>query len=266
MPLGVSRILLALNIGNTNLTGAVWDSEHLLTQFRLHTDLDRTADEYGALIGTVLDQNGVTSSDVRSVAICSVVPVLTSVIAASSARYSTGQPLIVGPGLSTQISIGYEDPGQLGADRIANAEAAYLRYGGPVVVADLGTATTVDAVTSDGVFAGGAIAPGIGISVEALLQRTARLGRVELTAPETAIGRSTSAGLRSGVIFGFAGQVDALVDRISKELGGAARIVATGGLAHLIAPVSRTIEEVVPLLTLDGIRLIHDRNRPAAAR
>jgi type III pantothenate kinase len=261
--MGVADILLALNVGNSNITGAVWEGERLAAHFRLHTQTARTVDEYSVLIKALLAQRDVGRDMVHAVAICSVVPPLTSVIVSAVDGLGDSDPLLVGPGLRTAITLGYEDPTQLGPDRIANAEAAYARYGGPVIAVDMGTATTVDAVTGLGVFEGGAIAPGVGISVDALYGRASRLRRVDLAVPERAIGRNTADGLRSGVILGFAGQVDALVRHISRELGGTPYVVATGGLAYLIAPASQTINDVVPLLTLEGIRLIDSRNRAA---
>lgn len=253
-------MLITLNIGNTNTSGAAWDGQRPAAAWRLRTDPGRTADEYAVVLGALLAHHGVDRRRVNAVALCSVVPSLTPVFAAVAGTCWGVEPLVVHPGLSLGIRLGYENPGELGADRIANAVAAYSRYGGPVIVVDLGTATTVDAVTADGVFEGGAIAPGVGISSEALFRRAARLSGVQLTMPERAIGRSTAAGLRSGIVFGFAGQVDALVARVSAELGGPALVVATGGLASLIQPASHTIREIEPLLTLEGIRLIHDRN------
>ncbi|MDP2872806.1 MAG: type III pantothenate kinase [Bacillota bacterium] len=254
-------MLLVVNIGNTNITVAVYSGERPLVCGRLHTDIRRTADEYAIVLDGLMARHGLEPGQVESVAVCSVVPELIPVFAAVARDQLMADALTIGPGLALGIELGYEDPGELGADRIADAEAAYSRYGGPVIAVDLGTATTVNAVTAAGLFAGGAIAPGIGIASEALFQRAVRLPRIELSVPPNAIGRSTADGLRSGIVFGFAGQVDALVTRVAGELGGHPTVVATGGLAHVVSQVSRTIEHVDPLLTLEGIRLIHDRNR-----
>ena len=191
----------------------------------------------------------------------SVVPPLTVPVQRMINRYFGVDPLIVGPGIKTGICIKAENPREVGADRIVNAIAAFEKYGGPLVIVDFGTATTFCAVDHNGDYLGGAIAPGIGISTEALFQRAAKLPRIELVKPKSVIGRNTVAGMQAGIIFGFVGQVDEIVRRMQDELGGDTGVVATGGLANLIAPESKTIDEVDENLTLDGLRILYERNR-----
>jgi type III pantothenate kinase len=201
---------------------------------------------------------------VESAAISSVVPPLTDVWERMCRRYFGVTPLVVGPGVRTSMRILYENPKEVGADRICNALAVFEKHGGPAIVVDFGTATTFTAVTADGDFAGGAIAPGIGISVDALAEHTAQLPRVELVKPKTVIGRSTVTAMQSGIIYGFVGQVEEIVRRMRAELGGRAVTVATGGWAELIVGECRCFDHLDPLLTLEGLRLIHERNRTPA--
>lgn len=252
-------MLLAIDVGNTNLVLGVYAGPELRGHWRLSSDQRRTADEYGAAVTALLARGGIP--EVSGAAICSVVPALTPVIAQMCRSYLGQEAMVLGNEGYPGLEIAYDRPEDLGADRIANAVAAYDKYGGPTIVADFGTATTYDAISGSGAFLGGAIAPGIGISTEALFQRAARLGRVPLVRPAAAIGRSTAGCLQSGIIYGFAGQADAMVRRIASELGGSPRVIATGGLATLVAGVSDTIELVDPMLTLDGLRLVYGRAR-----
>ncbi len=256
-------MLLVVDVGNTNIVAGVYrdGAEELVVHWRLSTEASRTADEYGLLFKALFDYDGLPFSGVKAVIVSSVVPNLTPAIEWMSEKYFKVRPLIVGPGIKTGINILYEDPKEVGADRIVNAVAGYAKYGGPLIVVDFGTATTFDAITADGAYLGGAIAPGIGISTEALFEHAAKLSRIELARPKSVIGRTTVASMQSGIIFGFAGQVDELVRRIRKELGGRARVVATGGFAPLIAKETTTIEVVDPLLTLEGLRLVYLKNR-----
>jgi type III pantothenate kinase len=193
------------------------------------------------------------------IVLCSSVPQLVHEYEAFADRWAGAELLVLGPGVSTGVPIRYDDPREVGPDRIANAVAARERHGAPCVVVDFGTSTNFDAVSSAGEYVGGVIAPGIEISMDALFARAARLVKVDLVAPETAIGKTTVAGLQAGLFYGFAGQVDGIVERMQDELGGGAKVIATGGLAELIAPHSKTIEQVAPLLTLDGLRLLWSR-------
>jgi len=257
-------MLLVIDIGNTNIVAGVYreSSDSLLHHWRLSTDPNRTADEYGLLFKGLFDYDGLAFGGVRAVIISSVVPHLTPALEWMTQKYLKLEPLIVGPGIKTGMNILYEDPKEVGADRIVNAVAAINKYGpGPLIVVDFGTATTFDALSPDGAYLGGAIAPGLGISTEALFEHAAKLSRIELVRPKSVIGKTTVASMQSGIIFGFAGQVDELVRRIKQELGGKAKVVATGGFAPLIAKETSTIDVVDPFLTLEGLRLVYLRNR-----
>lgn len=255
-------MLLTIDVGNTNTTFAVFDGQTLKADWRIGTVSRRTADEYAALILTLFEAKGLSFGDIDGAAISSVVPAtIDQLVLLADKHLGISSPLVLSAGLDLGVEIRYRPTTDVGADRIANAVAAHAKYGGKVIVVDFGTATTLDAVGEDGAYLGGAIAPGIQVSLEALLDKAARLTGVQLAAPERAIGDSTSASLQSGVIFGTAGQVDALVERFQKEMGGGAKVIATGGLAELIAPHSRTIECCDPMLTLDGLRIIYERTR-----
>jgi type III pantothenate kinase len=256
-------MLLVVDVGNTNIVAGVYPDgeDQLLLNWRLSTDPHRTDDEYGLLFNGLFAYNGISFNAVTAVVISSVVPPLTPALERMIEKYFRLKPLVVGPGVKTGINILYEDPKEVGADRIVNAIAAYSKYGGPLVLVDFGTATTFDAVSADGAYLGGAIAPGIGISTDALFEHAAKLSRIELARPKSVIGRTTVASMQSGIIFGFAGQVDELVRRIRQELGGSAKAVATGGFASLIAKETATIDIVDPFLTLEGLRLIYLKNR-----
>lgn len=253
-------LLLAIDVGNTNIVAGLYRHRTLINHWRLPTRRDATADELGLQLYGLFGLAGISPGDVTGVAISSVVPPLGPVLEETARRYFACQPLVVGPGIRTGIDIRYEDPREVGADRIANAVAAYARWGGPCIVVDFGTATTFDAISAEGVYLGGAIAPGIGISAEALVEKAARLHPVELVRPKSIIGRNTVSSMQAGIIYGFVGQVDGICRRMREELGGQAHVVATGGLASLVAPDSATIEFVEPMLTLEGLRLIYERN------
>lgn len=252
-------LLLAIDIGNTNTVVGVFRQAGLLHSWRLATDRETTGDQLALQILTLFSHHGLRRDEVEGIAVSCVVPPLGPAVEELGNRYFGRLPLFVTFRTPTGITVKNDNPAEVGADRIVNAAAAYHRYGGPVIVVDFGTATTVDAVSAAGEYLGGAIAPGVGISISALFREAAMLPRIELARPAAAIGRNTVAGMQSGFVFGFAGQVDGLVRRIRHELGGG-HVVATGGLAHLIAPECETVNEVDQLLTLTGLRLIFERN------
>ncbi|HWR40464.1 MAG TPA: type III pantothenate kinase [Patescibacteria group bacterium] len=254
-------MLLVFDIGNTNIVLGVYDGENLTHHWRISTDKQKTGDEYGILLHNLFAYRGLTLQDINAIVISSVVPPLVVPLVRMCKRYFEVEPLVVGPGVKTGISIKYENPREVGADRIVNAIAAYDRYGGPVIVVDFGTATTFCVINQNGDYLGGAIAPGIGISTEALFQRAAKLPRIELVKPKQVICRNTVSSMQSGIIYGAVGQVDGIVKRIKAELGSEAKVVATGGLANLIAEASITIDTVDTFLTLDGLCLIYKLNQ-----
>ncbi len=233
----------------------------LLDHWRLHSDQDRTEDEMALLVMQFLAMHGFSfEDDVTGMAISSVVPRVTAALRMMTERYFGFPALVLEPGTRTGMPILYDNPKEVGADRIANSVAAYDKYGGPTIMVDFGTATTVDAVSEGGEYLGGAILPGIEISMDALFATAAGLKKVELVEPKNLIGKSTVESIQSGAIHGFTGQVDVLVDKFTDELGDAT-VVATGGLAELIAPMSRTIDHIEPWLTLHGLRIVFERNR-----
>lgn len=250
-------MLLAIDVGNTQTVLGLFDGDRLTQQFRLGTVRTSTADELSVLVRAFVDLE-----TLNGIVLCSSVPPLVREYEAFAERWAGVDLLVLGPGVPTGVPIRYDDPREVGADRIANTVAARERHGAPAVVVDFGTSTNFDVVNGSGEFAGGVLAPGVEISMDALFARAARLPRVPFAAPERVISQTTVAALQSGLVYGFAGQVDAIVDRIRDELGAPdAPVVATGGLADLIAPHSRTITAVDPELTLQGLRLVWARNR-----
>lgn len=258
-------MLLVLDIGNTNVTLGVFDGTTLKSTWRLATDPRRMPDEYGLLMANVLAYRGVQPSDITGACICCVVPPLIPTFEEVCRNYFSVQPLTVSAGVKTGISIQYDAPRDVGTDRVADAVAALKLYGGPVIVVDFGTATVFDAVSADGRYLGGALAPGIILSADALFQSTSQLRRVELVPPASAIGRNTVSAMQSGLIFGYAGLVEGMVARFKSELAYDAKVIATGGLAELMARETSVFDAVNPDLTLLGLRLIYDLNRDPPA-
>ena len=257
-------MLLTIDVGNTNIVIGGYDGEKLVSSWRVNTDADRTTDEYAVLLDGLLHYAQRSLADVSGVVLCSVVPALTSTFEDLAEQYCHTQPIVVGPGTRTHVKILYENPREVGADRIANAVAALHLYGGPAIVIDFGTATTFDALSADGEYLGGAIAPGLTISADALFQRAARLYRVELKRPKMAIGRNTASSIQAGLIYGYVGLIEGLIARFQQEMGPA-RVIATGGLSNVIARETTSIEIINPLLTLEGLRLIHLMSKTVAA-
>jgi type III pantothenate kinase len=254
-------MLLAIDIGNTNIIFGVFEDKKLRATWRIATGIHRMPDEYAVILLSLLSQQKLGASDVTKVAMCSVVPPLTAIFEELSQRYFHTSPLVVRAGVKTGVRIRLDNPAEAGADRIVDAAAAHHLYGGPLIIVDLGTATTFDTVSREGDYLGGAIAPGLGIAAETLFTNTAMLPRVELTRPEHAIGTNTITAMQSGLIFGYIGLIEGIIARIQQELGEKARVVATGGYAKLIAKETPFIDVVNPDLTLEGLRLVYMMNR-----
>jgi type III pantothenate kinase len=253
-------MLLAVDVGNTQTVLGLFDADRLVDHWRIATDKMRTGDELGVLLGGLFDLE-----PVEGICLSTTVPTLVREWTRLADRVVEATILVVGPGVKTGIPIRYDDPREVGPDRIVNAVAARARYGAPVIVVDFGTSTNFDVVSVAGEYVGGVLAPGIEISMEALFARAARLVGVDFAAPATVIGKTTVAGLQSGLVYGFAGQVDGIAHRIRAELDSPdAPVIATGGLADLVAPHSETISEVAPFLTLEGLRLVWVLNRDDA--
>jgi type III pantothenate kinase len=254
-------MLLAIDIGNSNVVWGIFDRQTLKGHWRAATDPSKTADEYGLLFASLLQRAGVEPDQITGVILSSVVPALIPIFDAMTETYFHRFPIVVSSELDTGLQIRYDRPHEIGSDRLVNAAAAYARYRCCLIVVDFGTATTFCTVTHHGEYLGGAIAPGIRTAAEALFTRTAKLPMVDLVRPKTVIGRDTATSLQSGLIFGFTGLVDGIVERIQQELEQKALVIATGGMAAIIAPESRSIQEVRPFLTLEGLELLYRRTR-----
>ncbi len=255
-------MILVLDVGNTNIVLGVYNNKALVHSWRISTDKHKTADEYGIQIRILFQYAEIEYRQINAVVISSVVPPIMPALEQMTEKYFGMKPLVVGPGVKTSMPIKYDNPREVGADRIVNAIAAIEIYGGPLIIVDFGTATTFCAISRQGEYLGGAIAPGVGISTEALVGKAAKLPRIELVKPRAVIGKTTIASMQSGIIYGIVGQVDGIVIRIKAEMGTEANVVATGGLAELISKESATINIVNPNLTLEGLRIIYERNRP----
>ncbi len=254
-------MLLVIDVGNSNIVLGIYEGAQRVRNWRLSTDKSRTSDEYAVLLHSLFSQAGLGFASISAAIISSVVPPLTGVMEAISHDFFRLTPFVVGPGIKTGMPIQYDNPREVGADRIVNAVAGYEKHRSALVIVDFGTATTFDYVNQKGEYCGGAIAPGLAISLEALFQRASKLPRVDIAKPPHIIAKNTVNSMQAGVFYGYVGLVDGIVSRIKAESHDTPRVIATGGLANLIAPESATIEEVDDFLTLDGLRILYERNR-----
>jgi type III pantothenate kinase len=254
-------MLLVVDVGNTNIVLGIYHGRKLVCDWRISTDKAKTSDEYGILIRELFRGAGLEFKDVKAIIISSVVPTLSGVLERLSLNYFGYSPVVVGPGIRTGMPIQYDNPKEVGADRIVNAVAGYEKYKTSLIIVDFGTATTFDYVNRKGEYCGGAIAPGLVISMEALFQRASKLPRVDIIKPPVVIARNTVNSMQAGIFYGYVGLVDEIVSRMRAESKDTPRIIATGGLAGMIAPESKTIEAVEDYLTLEGLRILYERNR-----
>lgn len=257
-------MLLVIDVGNTNIVLGVFDGKELKYDWRISTDKDKTSDEYGLLFEQIFKYNGIDISEVEDIIISSVVPNLMHSLPNMCLRYFKKNPIVIGPGVKTGMNIKYDNPKEVGADRIVNAVAAYDKYGGPLIIVDSGTAITFCCVNKEGEYLGGAIAPGIRISADALFLRTAKLPKVEIIKPEKVIGKNTVSSIQSGLVYGYIGMIDYIIEKMIGEMGVDSeeiKIIATGGFSNLVAKESKYIQKIDKLLTLEGLRIIYERNK-----
>jgi type III pantothenate kinase len=254
-------MLLVIDVGNTNTVIGLYDDEKLLHSWRIRTVADHTTDEYGMLIFNLYKTGKVSSKSVKDIVISCVVPPMLNILEPLCEKYFHIKPLIVGPGIKTGMPINYDNPREVGADRIVNAMAGYEKYGGDLIIVDFGTATTFDYVSKNGEYMGGCISPGIAISSEALFERASKLPRVEFSKPKSIVAKDTVSSMQAGIMYGYAGLVDGIVERMKQEVKSNPRVIATGGLAKIIAPETKNIQIVDEMLTLDGLRLIYLKNK-----
>ncbi len=255
-------MILVCDVGNTNIVLGVYEGEEMLNAWRISTDRNKTSDEYGIAIKQLFEYEQLDIEKVEDVIISSVVPTIMHALENMSKRYFKKEALIIGPGIKTGINIKYDNPKEVGSDRIVNAVAAYEKFGGSIIIVDFGTATTFCAISEKGDYLGGVISPGIIISSEALFEKASKLPRVELIKPERVLNKNTVNSMQAGILYGYVGMVDFLVEKIEQELGVVSReVIATGGLSTVIASESKKITKVEKMLTLDGLRLIYEKNR-----
>ena len=257
-------MVLVIDVGNTNIVFGLFRDKELVFDWRIASDVGRTSDEYGLLFDQVFNHNKISIDDIGDVIISSVVPTLMHTLSASAVKYLNRQPIIVEPGVKTGMNINYDNPKEVGADRIVNAVAAFEKYGGPVIIVDFGTANTFCYVNKEGDYCGGIISPGIKISAEALFLKTAKLPKVELIKPDNIIGKNTVNSIQSGLVFGYIGMVDFIIERMIHEIGcdeKEIKVVATGGFSTLISSESKYIKVIDKMLTLDGLQIVYERNK-----
>lgn len=255
-------MIFVLDVGNTNITLGVYQGKKLINYWRMSTDRGKSSDEFGMFILDLLRYENIKISDIEAIVVASVVPPIMYTLEHALRKYFKIDPIIVGPGVRTGINIKYDNPKEVGSDRIVNAVAACALYGGPVIIVDFGTATTFCAISSKNEYLGGVICPGIKISAEALFQKTAKLPRIDIAKPDSVIGRNVVTSMQSGMVYGYVGKVDYIVKRIKKEMNeDNIKVIATGGLAKLIASESETIEKINGLITLEGLRIIYEMNK-----